>query len=104
MKDVLLIVLILAFFAFGYFMVDRLDRFFKEHRGTEEKQPAPDGEIYVADAAGKSAQDVSEEISLLLNDLADRDDYEIIICRKGNPEMTKYLEQSGCTVERISRQ
>lgn len=76
MKDILLIVLILAFFAFGYFMVDRLGKSLKEHRRKKEADRLP-------------------------NDPPDREDYEIIVCKKEDPDLVKCLERSDAAVERV---
>lgn len=104
MEDILLAVLILAFFAFGYFMVARFGKFFNEHHRTDRKHREPDRKVYVAETSGKSTRTVSQEVGLLLGDLSEQDDYEIIICKTADSDIIRYLERSGCTIEFTPRQ
>ncbi len=51
MRDILLLVLVAAMFIFGYFVMDRLDRFLEELH-PEEDQPADETEREIPEQAG----------------------------------------------------
>lgn len=50
MRDMLLLVIVAAMFVFGYFVIDRLDRFLEKLR-LEEDLPADESEREISDSA-----------------------------------------------------
>ena len=99
MKDILLVVMMLALFAFGYFVINRFGTFMdKSVRGHQEPQ-IPDRKVYVSETKGKNKETILKEVDAVLDSLADEDDYEIIVCKTVDPRIIEYLEESGCKIK-----
>ncbi|MBR6407464.1 MAG: hypothetical protein IKS19_02570 [Clostridia bacterium] len=104
MGDILLAAMMLAVFAFGYFVVDRFEKFMdKNFRDCHESRDRG-RKVYVAETEGKSAEAVSKEVNAMLDSLPDGNEYEIIICKTVDPRIIECLEESGRAVEYDFRQ
>ncbi len=99
MEDILLAVMLLGLFAFGYFVVDCFGKFMDQNLHDCRDGREPGRRVYIAETDGKSTEVISEEVGFVLNSLPDDDEYEIIICKPGDPQIIEYLEESGCTIE-----
>ncbi len=82
MKDVLLAVMMLAVFAFGFFVTGRFGRFMDKYYQGRQKPKEPGGKVFITKTGGKSAREISEEVGTALESLPDREDYEIIIRKR----------------------
>ena len=98
MKDILLIVIMLAFFVFGFYVIGRAGRFMDKNFRRVQEPKKTDRQVFIAKTGGKSAIEVSKEVNTILDMFQDSDDYEIIICRKIDPDIIEYLKRTGCTV------
>ncbi len=103
MEDILFAIMMLAIFAFGYFVVDRFGRSMNRHYRAYPGSSATEKNIYVTDTKGKSAEAVSKEVGTLLDSLPDYDDYEIIVCKMADSGVIRCLEKSGYTVTYLPR-
>lgn len=104
MEDILLAIMMLAIFAFGYFVVDHFGKFMDEHfRGYWEPQK-PSRKVYIAETEGKSVKAISQEVNSMLDALPDDEEYEIIICKSLDPHIIEHLEASGYTIKYDLRQ
>jgi len=103
-EDILLAIMMLAIFAFGYFVVDHFGKFMDENfRGYWEPQK-PSRKVYIAETEGKSVKAISQEVNSMLDALPDDEEYEIIICKSLDPHIIEYLEASGSTIKYDLRQ
>lgn len=104
MEDILLAIMMLAIFAFGYFVVDHFGKFMDENfRGYWEPQK-PSRKVYIAETEGKSVKAISQEVNSMLDALPDDEEYEIIICKSLDPHIIEHLEASGYTIKYDLRQ
>lgn len=104
MEDILLAIMMLAIFAFGYFVVDHFGKFMDENfRGYWEPQK-PSRKVYIAETEGKSVKAISQEVNSMLDVLSDNEEYEIIICKSLDPHIIEHLEASGYTIKYDLRQ
>ena len=104
MEDILLAIMMLALFAFGYFVVDHFGKFMDENfRGYWEPQK-PSRKVYIAETEGKSVKAISQEVNSMLDALPDDEEYEIIICTSLDPHIIEHLEASGYTIKYDLRQ
>lgn len=104
MENILLTVMTLAFFAFGYFVADRFGRSMDEvSRGYQEPEE-PDRKVFIAETNGKSAKEISKEVNAMLGSIRGCTDYEIIICKTIDPHVIEYLENSGRVIKYGVRQ
>ncbi len=99
MEDILLAVMMIGFFAFGYFVVDRFGKFMDENFQWYQEPQALLRKVYISEIKGKNKETISKEVNTVLNSLSNEDDYEIIICKTVDPYIIEYLEESGCEVE-----
>ena len=100
--------MMLAIFAFGYFVVDHFGKFMDENfRGYWEPQK-PSRKVYIAETEGKSVKAISQEVNSMLDALSDNEEYneeyEIIICKSLDPHIIEHLEASGYTIKYDLRQ
>jgi len=103
-EEILLAIMTLAIFAFGYFVVCRFGKFMDEnYHGCREPQ-RPGRKVYVTETEGKGVKAISREVNSMLNALPDDEEYEIIICKSLDPHIVEYLEASGGTIEYDIRQ
>lgn len=98
MADILLAVLVLASFAFGYYVTDRFGSYLDRHLRADPEAPPTDGRICITRTEGKSAGEVSKEVHALLDTLPEHEAYEITICRKSGAAAAAYPERSGETI------
>ena len=104
MEDILLAIMMLAIFAFGYFVVDHFGKFMDENfRGYWEPQK-PSRKVYIAEIEGKSVKAISQEVNSMLDALSDNEEYEIIIFKSFDPHIIEHLEASGYTIKYDLRQ
>ena len=104
MEDILLAIMMLAIFAFGYFVVDHFGKFMDENfRGYWEPQK-PSRKVYIAETEGKSVKAISQEVNSMLDALSDNEEYEIISCKSLDPHIIEHLEASGYTIKYDLRQ
>ena len=96
--------MMLAIFAFGYFVVDHFGKFMDENfRGYWEPQK-PSRKVYIAETEGKSVKAISQEVNSMLDALSDNEEYEIIICKSLDPHILEHLEASDYTIKYDLRQ
>ena len=99
MEDIVLAIMMLAIFAFGYFVVDHFGKFMDENfRGYWEPQK-PSRKVYIAETEGKSVKAISQEVNSMLDALSDNEEYEIIIFKSLDPHIIEHLEASGYTIK-----
>ena len=98
MKDVLLVVMMLAFFVGGYFVVGRIGKFMDANYRAYRTPATPAKKVYIAETAGKNVKTVMKEVNSTLDSLPDRDEYEILICRTVDTGMLDYLRKTGHTI------
>ena len=104
MEDILLAIMMLAIFAFGYFVVDHFGKFMDENfRGYWEPQK-PSRKVYIAETEGKGVKAISQEVNSMPDALPDDEEYEIIICKSLDPHIIEHLEASGYTIKYDLRQ
>lgn len=104
MEDILLAIMMLAIFAFGYFVVDHFGKFMDENfRGYWEPQK-PSRKVYIAETERKGVKAISQEVNSMLDALPDDEEYEIIICKSLDPHIIEHLEASGYTIKYDLRQ
>ncbi len=99
MEDILLAIMTLAIFAFGYFVVGRFGKFVDENFHGYREPQKPSRKVYITEAEGKGVKAISQEVNSMLNALPDDEEYEIIICKSLDPHIIEYLEASGCTIK-----
>jgi len=104
MEDILLIVMMLAFFVFGYFVADRFGRFMDENFQGYQEAEEPNRKVFIAETKGKSAKKISKEVNTMLDSFQDCDAYEIIICKTVEPHIIEYLKNNGCAIHYSIRQ
>lgn len=104
MEDILLAVMMLLLFVFSYFAVARfgqyMDECFQRNREPEES----DRRLIITETEGRSAKEVSEEISAMFDSLQNGTDSAFIICKTMNPDIIECLRSSGCVVKYSIRQ
>ena len=98
MGDLLLAVMMLAVFALGYYVTDRLGSFMQQNYRGYRAQRAPARKVYITETEEKNAAEVLKEICSRLDFLPDSDDYKIVLCRTVDPCILEQLEDSGCTI------
>ncbi len=104
MKDILLAIMTLAIFAFGYFVVGRFGKFVDENFHGCQVPQKPSRKVCMAETEGKRVKAISHEVNSMLNALPDHEEYEIIICKPLDPHIIEYLEAFGCTIKYDLRQ
>ena len=104
MEDILLAVMMLAVFAFGYFVAGRLGRFMDETVQGYQEPEEPDRTVFITEAKGKTAKAFSNEAAAMIDLFQDCDDYEIMIYKKGVPHIIEYLESNGFAIIYSTRQ
>ncbi len=71
MEDILLVIMMLAIFVFGYYVVDRFGRFMdenlREYQGPEE----PSGRVFTAETKDKGTKNTSKEINTMSDSIKD---------------------------------
>jgi len=103
-EDILLAIMMLAIFAFGYFVVDHFGKFMDENfRGYWEPQKRS-RKVYLAETEGKGVKAISQEVNSMLDALPDDEEYEIIICKSLDLHIIEHLEASGYTIKYDLRQ
>ncbi len=104
MKDVLLVIMMLAFFVGGYFLVGRVGKFVDSNYRAYRTPSLPEKKIYIAETAGRNVKTVMKEVNSTLETLPDCDEYEVLICRTADYSMIDYLKQTGHTIKYDSRE
>lgn len=96
--------MMLAIFAFGYFVVDHFGKFMDENFCGYWEPQKPGRKVYIAETEGKSVKAISQEVNSMLDALSDNEEYEIIICKALDPHIIERLEASGYTIKYDLRQ
>lgn len=104
MEDILFVLLLLPFFALGYFVMGRLGKFLDEHYRSYPESEERDRNVFIAETKGKSAEEVTAEVSAMLDLLQNNRDYEIIICGTVDPRIIESLRKSGRVIQYSIRQ
>lgn len=104
MGDIILAVMILILFAFGYLVTYRFGKFMEENLCAYKKPQAADRKVCITETEGKSPLTVSKEVGTMVDSLLNGDNYGIIICRTVDSRFIEGLKESGCSVEYDFRQ
>ena len=96
MKNLFIILAVIAVFAVTYFAVDRFGRFLDANFVGHHSEAKDPRKVYISSAAGKSAEQISDEISRVMDSHAG---YEIVICSSADPAIADCLSQAGSAVE-----
>ena len=96
MKNLFLILAVLAVFAVVYVAVDRFGQFLDASAIARRGETPDPRKVYISSAAGKSAEQISDEIGRIMDSHAG---YEIVICSSADPAIADCLSQAGSTVE-----
>ena len=99
MGNILLLIMVLIVFSFGYFVTYRFGKFMEKNFPAYKEPQTADMKVYIAETGEKSAETVSKEVGAMLDLLTDRDKYGIIICKTVDSRFTERLKESGCSVE-----
>ncbi|MBE5996441.1 MAG: hypothetical protein E7240_03680 [Lachnospiraceae bacterium] len=79
MEGILLAVMILAVFVFGFFIVSRFGRFLDKNFIRYQEPEESERKVFTAETGGKSSGDISDADSIMLDPLQDCGNYERII-------------------------
>lgn len=99
MEDILLAVMMVGGFAFGYFVVDRFGKFMDENYHWYQEPQVEPRKVYISETKGKSKDTISKEVNTVLNSFSKVDDYEIIICKTVDQFIIDHLKESGCEIQ-----
>ena len=75
MEDILLAVMMVGVFVFGYFVVDRFGKFMDENYQWYQEPQVPCRKIYISETKGKNKDTISKEVNTVLNSLSNADDF-----------------------------